>query len=122
MSSEDNLTRLSVIEQMHPMRVGYSRDGKMCAIVACILGQEWSDPSIKALTVTSDGYVLATVHGFANDFIGDFSELSRNWQRLCDHCELTPTERRMAGEMFKRATGRRMLGGRVPTRAMPPAP
>ena len=115
----NELLRLSVIEQMHPSRVGYGRDGGMVAITACILGQEWTDPSIKALTVTSDGFVLATVAGLANDFIGTFSELSRNWQRLCDHCELTPAERRVAGEMFRQVTGRRMLGGKVPARALP---
>jgi hypothetical protein len=112
--------RLSVIEQMHPQRVGYGRDGLMCAIVACILGQAWTEPSISDLKVTSDGFVLACVDGgLANDFIGAFSELSRNWQRLCEHAELTPCERRMAGELFRRATGRRMIGGKVPARARP---
>jgi hypothetical protein len=112
--------RLSIIEQMHPARVGYGHDGKMCAIVACILGQDWTDPSIRALTVTSDGFLLASVGAsLANDFIGTLSELSRNWQRLCDHCKLTPAERSVAGKMFQRATSRRMLGGKISAREMP---
>lgn len=102
----NDVHRLTLIEKLHPNAIRYGRDGKMVALVGCILGQDWTTPRLQALTVTSDGFVLGVVGGLANDFVGAFSELSKNWRNLCEFAGLTVEEKRVAGEMFKRATGR----------------
>jgi hypothetical protein len=102
----DDVFRLTLIEKLHPTAIRYGRDGKMVALVGCILGQDWTMPRMEQITVTSDGFVLGVVGGLANHFVGAFSELASNWTRLCEFAKLTVEEKRVAGEMFRRATGR----------------
>jgi hypothetical protein len=92
--------------KLHPTRIRYGRDGKMAALVACILGESWTSPEIHALTVTSDGFVLGSEDGLANRFIGAFTSLQDNWARLLDFAKLTEDERDVADTLFFQATGR----------------
>jgi len=54
--------------------------GKMMAIVGYLLGEQFTEPSIADLCVTSDGFVLAQHDGEAgcNHFIGGADDLERN--------------------------------------------
>ena len=69
--------------------------GRMTAILACLLGERWTDPVIEHLHITSDGCVLARIGGDcgANGFIGDVANLARNIGGAADAAGLTRDER-----------------------------
>jgi len=50
---------------------------KMTAIIAYVLGEEWPDPQIGWMSVSSDGYVTTDA-----DFYGDAADLDRNIRKL----------------------------------------
>ncbi len=49
----------------------------MTAIVAYVLGEHWTEPEIRWMSVSSDGYVTTD-----SDFIGDASDFDRNVRKL----------------------------------------
>ena len=76
---------------------------KMAAIVGYILGQDWTDPAIDEIAITSDGMVLASSEYDVgmNQFIGHISDLERNWVNLLDAAGLTFEERAHAENLFR---------------------
>jgi hypothetical protein len=99
-------TNMTLIQKLHPARFT-NMTGKMAAIVACILDQEWTAPAIAELTVTSDGHLLARNLwdcGF-NNYLGTFADLEANWERLLDAAGLTAAEQREAEAAYHRALG-----------------
>src|SRR5947208_7508220 len=66
----------------------------MAAIVGFVLDTRFSNPLIAEIVVTSDGFVLARVHGEigANHFIGRHADLARNWFGLMTAAGLTAQE------------------------------
>lgn len=96
----------TIRRKLSPTVVKYGRDGKMAAIVACIIGEEWTTPALHGLTVTSDDFVLGCRDGMANHFIGELASLRDNWKRLLDFAELTEIEKEEANALFLRTTGR----------------
>ena len=116
--TQQDILRLSVIEQLHPQRIGYSP--KMLGLVACIVQQPWCTPLMERVLFTSDHHMLGVVNGMANIFLGGTErELSANWKRLLDYAKLTPAEKRVAYAMYRRAVGRPVEKGRVPKAAYP---
>lgn len=97
---------MTLIQKLHPARfTGMS--SKMTAIVACILDQKWTSPSIAELTITSDGHLLARNLwdcGF-NNYLGRLADLEANWKRLLDAAGLTDAERQEAEAAYERALG-----------------
>jgi hypothetical protein len=79
----------------------------MSAIVGCILGQKWTEPSLIAMMETSDGFVLAQGEGdFGfNDFIGSMEDMRRNWDALLDAAMLSKAEKKAADKAFQTAFG-----------------
>jgi len=74
------------------------------------LGEEWTDPQIAWMSVSSDGYVTTDA-----DFLGDAADLDRNIRKLLIAAGLSPDER----VEFCAAvppTRRRSPPGREPTR------
>ena len=69
--------------KLHPSRFP-NMSGKMAAIVGHVLGEQWTDPEIAELHITSDGAVLARHDGDCgcNDFIGDVADLECNIHNL----------------------------------------
>jgi hypothetical protein len=67
------------------------------AILACMLGQSgWTNPSLAALTVTSDGFLLGMRegdYGF-NDFLGSRQDLMDNLHGVADAADLTQSEKK----------------------------
>ena len=61
----------ALIAKLRPDRFT-AMSGKMAAIVGCILGERFSEPTISELVVTADGIVLAQTEGDvgANEIIG----------------------------------------------------
>jgi hypothetical protein len=97
---------MTLIQKLHPARfIGMS--GKMAAIVAHILDQNWTSPTIAELTVTSDGHLLARHEGDCgfNNYIGRAADLECNWKRLLVAAGLTDAERQEAEAAYLRALG-----------------
>jgi len=68
--------------------------GKMAAIVGYILDEQFSDPAISELVVTSDGFVMAERVGEvgADEMIGREVDLNRNLLDLVTAAGLTEEE------------------------------
>lgn len=78
--------RQTLARKLHPSRfTGMS--GKMAAIVAFLLGEEWTDPVMVSLAVTSDRFVVSDAA-----FIGAASDLERNLINLVKAAELDESE------------------------------
>ena len=75
---------------------------KMAAIIGAILEQDWTQPAIIELCITSDGYLLARENGDCgfNQFLGTENELRANWDCLLSVAELTDAERKLADLLY----------------------
>ena len=97
---------MTLIQKLHPARfTGMS--GKMTAIVAHILNQNWTSPQIAELTVTSDGHLLVRNSGDCgfNNYIGTAADLEANWRRLLSAAGLTDAEYKEAEAAYQRVIG-----------------
>lgn len=74
----------------------------MAACVGVITGDEYTQPVLKSLIVTSDGFLLACRKGDMgyNDFIGTLSDLERNWTNLLVAAGLSDDEKDQANAAF----------------------
>ena len=83
----------TLIEKLRPDRFT-AMSGKMAAIVGYILDEQFSEPAITELVVTSDGFVLAQTEGQvgANDMIGEEADLNRNLLTLIGAAGLSEDE------------------------------
>ena len=61
---------------------------KLIAIVACILGQKWTDPRMTWMSIDSQGIVNSD-----GDFIGSVDDLDRNLAGLLEAAGVTAEER-----------------------------
>ena len=79
----------------------------MAAIIGHLLDAPVGNPAIAEIVVTSDGFVLARAEGEAGatHFIGNYSDLIRNWFALLDTAGLTTTERIEADFLFAGKVG-----------------
>lgn len=93
----------SLQQKLNPRRFT-EMSGKMAAIVGFLVGEDFTDPAIREICKTSDGFILARHEGDigCNDFIGSFRELSDNWNRLIQAVEdeLTEAEIRYAKNLL----------------------
>jgi len=70
----------------------------MAALVGAVTGEAYTDPALRHLHVTSDGFVLAEAEGDlgANHSIGTWEDWDRNWRNLLSAAGLTDDERQRA--------------------------
>jgi hypothetical protein len=96
----------ALAQKLHPNRFP-RMPGVMAAVVGFVLGARFSNPSIVEIVVTSDGSVLARVHGEigANHFIGRHEDLTRNWFVLMAAAGLTTQEWIEAAGLFAAKIG-----------------
>lgn len=89
-----------LVDKLRPDRFT-AMSGKMAAIVGYILDESFSDPAIRELVVTSDGFVMAQSEGEvgANDLIGEEADLNRNLLALIEAAGLTEDEVREFGRL-----------------------
>ncbi len=89
---------------LHPSRFP-NASGKMMALVAYVLGERWTTPSIGEIEITSDGHVMASHEGDVgmNEMIGSMEDLRNNWRRLLRAAGLTEAERKDAEKLFRRS-------------------
>lgn len=68
--------------------------GLMTAILACLLGEEWTNPKIAELVITSDGFVMARREGDIghNEFIGSDRDLLANLMGIAATVDMTREE------------------------------
>lgn len=85
----------TLAEKLHPTRIRTS--GRMNALVACILGERWTDPAIAELCITSDGMLLGRLEGDIgfNEFLGGAGEFEENIEGFLAVAELTDEERKL---------------------------
>jgi hypothetical protein len=100
-----NLLR-QVAEKLHPKRFP-KMSGHMVAIVAFLIDLQVTRPTIVAIVVTSDGFVLAGADDDVgtNCFIGTYSDLVRNWLALIAVAGLIRDERIAADTLFASKIG-----------------
>ena len=82
-----------ISKKLHPSRFT-EMSPKMAAIVGCIIGERFTNPSLVELSITSDGYVLGRREGDCglNEWIGSADDLERNWKALIEVANLTVEE------------------------------
>jgi hypothetical protein len=96
----------SLTAKLHP-RHFTAMSPKMASIVSYLLGQEWANPQINGLMVTSDGFVLAQVKGDLgfNHIIGYESDLKGNWTGLLYSADLGQDECTLAEKLYADKVG-----------------
>ena len=74
----------------------------MAAVVAYVLSESWTNPTIAEITVSeSEGLVYIRKSGDAGfEGIQSLMDFRNNWNRLLDAAELTSDERREAVRLF----------------------
>lgn len=94
----------ALAHKLHPNR--FPR-GVMAAIVGFVLDTRLSNPLIAEVVVTSDGFVLAWVHGEigTNHLVGRHADLARNWFGLMAATGLTTQEWIEAAALFAAKIG-----------------
>jgi hypothetical protein len=82
--SDEGIENLA--KKLHPSNFT-AMSSKMAAIVAFVLGKEWTNPSINWMSVSSDGFVSTD-----SDFLGTENSLKENFSNLVKAAELTEEE------------------------------
>jgi len=81
----DKIIRAVLAQKLHPDN--FKTGGKLQALLAVLLGQEWTKPNIGELTITSDGFMIAD-----GGFLGDAIDLIDNLYRMKAQKLLTKEE------------------------------
>src|SRR5689334_24709470 len=110
------LIRKSLESKLNPSRFP-NMSPQMAAIVGFIIGSQFASPAITELVVTSDGFVLIGVEGQvgANEFLGSYAALLRNWLNVLSCARLTMDEYFAVQSAFAERIGyyvQFMAGGR----------
>lgn len=100
-----------LLKKLNPRRFP-GMSGKMAAIVGYILGEQFTDPSITDMAITSDGIVMAQQSGDVgmNDMVGSYSDLKRNWDKLLGVAGLEAKEMKEARALFAKITSYQHTG------------
>lgn len=83
---ETDLILLSLKNKLHPNNFS-NMSGKMAAIIGFIVDEKWTDPDIKWLSISNEGFVTSD-----SDFIGVFTDFIRNIYTLIRVSDLTVDE------------------------------
>jgi hypothetical protein len=86
---------MSLTANLHPNRLT-AMSPKMTTIIADVVGEEWTDPQIGWLSVSSDGYATTD-----SDFPGDAADLDRNIRKLLIAAQLSPAERQESARLSR---------------------
>jgi hypothetical protein len=71
---------------------------QMAAVIGYVVGEDYTQPPIRSLHVTSDGFVL--VNG-GRVFLGAESDLRHNWENLLKVANLDRDELMLAKALYK---------------------
>jgi len=94
---------MNLTDKLNPNRFT-AMSGKTAAILGYVLGESWSEPEIRALHVTIDGFLLVQRNGDVgcNDFIGTMSDFCQNAFRLFEVAEITPSEAKLFRALWQK--------------------
>lgn len=92
--------------KLHPSRYP-GMSPKMAALVGFLVEDQFTQPDIAEVQVTSDGYAMgrASDDCGCNQFLGNFGEVRDNFARLRDVAGLTPDESQEFNSQFARRFG-----------------
>ena len=94
----------SIAEKLNPRRFP-GMSGKMAGILGQMLGQDWTDPALVKLCITSDGFLLGMEMGDVgfNEFLGTEADLKNNLTQLVELPEvgLTGKEKALIWHIFQ---------------------
>jgi hypothetical protein len=79
---------VTLAEKLRPDRFT-AMSPKMTAIIGYVLGEQWTEPQISWMSVSSDGYVTTD-----SDFLGEAADLARNIRKLLIAAQLSPKSER----------------------------
>ena len=101
---------MTLADKLRPDRFT-AMSGRMAAIVGYILAEPWTEPSISALSVTSDGFVTTE-----SEFLGEAADLDRNLLNLFIAADLTAEERAEFERLYRERVDdwRPVLSGPAP--------
>ena len=95
---------INISEKLNPRRFP-GMSGKMAAILGQMLDQEWTDPALVQLCITSDGFLLGMEMGDVgfNEFLGTEADLKNNLTQLVELPEvgLTGKEKALIWQIFQ---------------------
>lgn len=77
----------TLVKKLNPNRFT-AMSGKMAAMLGYVLSVEWTQPAIREINITSDGFLVSE-----GDFLGGVDEWKDNLERLFKAAELTAKER-----------------------------
>ena len=82
----------ALAQRLNPGRVRVSP--KFTAVLAFLLDEEWTQPAIIEMAITSDGFVLAgtTEDPLLDDMIGEAEDLDRNLRGVAEAAGLSGKE------------------------------
>jgi hypothetical protein len=105
---------VTLADKLRPDRYT-AMSGRMAAIVAYVLDEDWTEPAIAALSVTSDGFAMTD-----SDFIGEAADLDRNLLVLLATAEVTAEERQEFERRYRERVDdwRQVLSGPLPAMAL----
>jgi len=85
---------MSLKEKLHPKQFS-AMSGKMAAIVGYVVGEQFTDPELAEIAITSDGFVLGRRSDDCglNEWIGSVSDLECNIASLLEAAGLTKQEK-----------------------------
>jgi hypothetical protein len=87
-------TDLTLGEKLDQRRFS-AMSNKMAALVRYTLGKQTNftvEPEIVWLSITADGFVIASNDDMTSTIIGSADDFFANWDRLIEAAELTPDE------------------------------
>ena len=86
---------MTLSDQLNPSKVKVS--DKFTAVLAYILDEKWTDPTIIGLTVLGDGLVMIAHDDdpFDNHILGHKSDLIRNLRGVAEAVDMTPEDTRL---------------------------
>jgi hypothetical protein len=90
--------------------------GLLIAVVAFVIGAEWTEPRLAALSVTTDGHVVATDDDMRSVYVAPMTEVERNVRGMLDASDCDAGER----DLFWRLWRDRVEDWRVNTGAENP--
>jgi hypothetical protein len=103
--SSDARLRTRLLSKLNPENFR-QMSGAMAAVLGFLLDTAFVRPSITAITITSDGYLLAdTDEPRFSCFLGDYKDLIRSWRSLLRAANLRIDEQMLAECLFASKIG-----------------
>lgn len=85
---------MTLKQKFHPNRFRCSP--QFHAMIAFVLGEEWTTPSLCTMSITSDGFVVSL-----QNFLGSASEMEENFRGALNHVNATDKQKQEFWKRYK---------------------